>query len=88
MKGTAAPLLSFLEGTRKRFIIPVYQRNYDWKKENCKQLFDDLVSLIKENKGTHFFGSIVSYAPSREEVVLIDGQQRVTTVSLLLLAII
>ena len=88
MKGTAAPLLSFLEGTRKRFIIPVYQRNYDWKKENCKQLFDDLVSLIKENKGTHFFGSIVSYAPSREEVVLIDGQQRVTTISLIMIAMI
>lgn len=88
MKGTAAPLLSFLEGARKRFIIPVYQRNYDWKKENCKQLFDDLVSLIKENKGTHFFGSIVSYAPSREEVVLIDGQQRITTISLIMIAMI
>ena len=42
MKGTASHLLEFLEGARKRFIIPVYQRNYDWKRENCKQLFDDL----------------------------------------------
>ncbi|MBR2237305.1 MAG: DUF262 domain-containing protein [Prevotella sp.] len=48
MKGTASRLLEFLEGARKRFIIPVYQRNYDWKRENCKQLFDDLVSVIKE----------------------------------------
>ena len=48
MKGTASHLLEFLEGARKRFIIPVYQRNYDWKRENCKQLFDDLVSVIKE----------------------------------------
>jgi uncharacterized protein with ParB-like and HNH nuclease domain len=88
MKGTASHLLEFLEGARKRFIIPVYQRNYDWKRENCKQLFDDLVSVIKEEKSTHFFGSIVSYAHSRDEVVLIDGQQRITTISLILIAMI
>lgn len=50
MKGSASHLLEFLEGSRKRFIIPVYQRNYDWKQENCKQLFDDLVQVIRENK--------------------------------------
>lgn len=88
MKGTASHLLEFLEGARKRFIIPVYQRNYDWKRENCKQLFDDLVSVIKDSKPTHFFGSIVSYAHGREEVVLIDGQQRITTISLILIAMI
>lgn len=88
MKGTASYLMKFLDGSQKRFIIPVYQRNYDWKRENCKQLFDDLVSVIKENKETHFFGSIVSYAHSRDEVVLIDGQQRITTVSLILIAMI
>jgi uncharacterized protein with ParB-like and HNH nuclease domain len=88
MKGTASHLLEFLEGARKRFIIPVYQRNYDWKRENCKQLFDDLVSVIKEGKSTHFFGSIVSYAHSRDEVILIDGQQRITTISLILIAMI
>ncbi len=88
MKGTAAHLLGFLEGSRKRFIIPVYQRNYDWKKENCQQLFDDLINLIKQGKKTHFFGSIVSCAHSRDEVVLIDGQQRITTISLILIAMI
>ena len=81
-------MMKFLDGSQKRFIIPVYQRNYDWKKENCKQLFDDLVSVVKEGKETHFFGSIVSYAHSRDEVVLIDGQQRITTVSLILIAIV
>ena len=50
MKGNASYLMKFLDGSQKRFIIPVYQRNYDWKKENCKQLFDDLVSVIKEEK--------------------------------------
>ena len=88
MKGTASHLLEFLEGARKRFIIPVYQRNYDWKLDNCKQLFDDLVSVIKEEKATHFFGSIVSYAHSRDEVILIDGQQRITTISLIFIALI
>ena len=80
--------MKFLDGSQKRFIVPVYQRNYDWKKENCKQLFDDLVNVVKEGKDTHFFGSIVSYAHSRDEVVLIDGQQRITTVSLILIAIV
>ena len=88
MKGNASYLMKFLDGSQKRFIIPVYQRNYDWKKENCKQLFDDLVNVVKEGKETHFFGSIVSYAHSRDEVVLIDGQQRITTVSLILIAIV
>ena len=50
MKGTASYLMKFLDGSQKRFTIPVYQRNYDWKKENCKQLFDDLVSVVKEGK--------------------------------------
>ena len=88
MKGTASYLVQFLEGSQKRFIIPVYQRNYDWKKENCKQLFDDLVNVVKQEKLSHFFGSIVSYAHSRNEVVLIDGQQRITTISLIFIAII
>ncbi len=88
MKGSASHLLEFLEGSRKRFIIPVYQRNYDWKIENCRQLYDDLVQVIREDKRSHFFGSIVSYAHLRDEVMLIDGQQRITTVSLILIAMI
>ena len=51
-------------------------------------MFDDLVQVIRENKQSHFFGSIVSYAHLRDEVVLIDGQQRITTVSLILIAMI
>ena len=40
-----------MEGADKRFVIPVYQRNYDWKTENCKQLYDDLVKIIKDLDG-------------------------------------
>ena len=42
MKGDAQPLIKFFDGSDKRFIIPLYQRNYDWKEENCEQLFQDL----------------------------------------------
>ena len=89
MNGTETSLLEYMEGAKKRFIIPVYQRNYDWKIENCKWLFDDLVKVVKNNRKTHFFGSIVSvYDPTGRytEFLVIDGQQRLTTVSLLFLA--
>lgn len=89
MKGSEAKLLEYMEGAKKRFVIPVYQRNYDWKTENCKQLYDDLVKVVKHNRSSHFFGSIVSsYIPNGRytEYLIIDGQQRLTTVSLLLLA--
>ena len=89
MKGSECRLIEYMEGSKKRFIIPIYQRNYDWKIENCKQLFDDLVKVIKNKRKSHFFGSLVSvYEPSgrNTEFLVIDGQQRLTTVSLLLLA--
>ena len=65
MKGSEARLLEYMEGSKKRFVIPVYQRSYDWKLENCKQLFDDLVTVVRTKRTSHFFGSIVSaYQPN------------------------
>lgn len=55
MDGKAIKLLKYLDGSDKRFIIPVYQRNYSWKVENCRQLYDDLVKLIRKNRKLHFF---------------------------------
>lgn len=89
MKGSETKLLEYMEGAKKRFVIPVYQRNYDWKTENCKQLYDDLIKVVKNKRKSHFFGSVVSsYQPNGRytEYLVIDGQQRLTTVSLLLLA--
>lgn len=89
VKGSETSLAIYMEGSTKRFIIPVYQRNYDWKMENCRQLYDDLVKVVKQKRKKHFFGSIVSvYENSGKtiEFLIIDGQQRLTTVSLLLLA--
>ncbi len=88
MKGSETKLVSYMQGSDKRFIIPVYQRNYDWRIENCKQLFDDLITVIRKQRNSHFFGSIVSVHNdgSYNEFLVIDGQQRLTTISLLLLA--
>lgn len=89
MKGEAAKLVQYMEGSSKRFVIPVYQRNYDWKIENCKQLYEDLLKIIRNGRSSHFFGSIVSvydYDSYGGEYLIIDGQQRLTTVSLLFLA--
>lgn len=90
MNGNAQKLIKYMDGASKRFIIPVYQRNYEWKMEHCKQLYDDLVKVIRQNRKSHFFGSIVSVQSetgTMEEFLIIDGQQRLTTISLLLLAI-
>lgn len=87
MEARQRPLVEYMEGSEKNFIIPIYQRNYDWKKENCKQLFDDLEDMIEKKLDSHFFGSIVSKPELMGRVIIIDGQQRLTTVSLLLLAL-
>lgn len=89
MKGSEARLLGFMEGADKRYIIPVYQRKYDWKIENCNKLYEDLKKIIWNKRSSHFFGSIVSQVVpdgSKIEYHIIDGQQRLTTVTLLLLA--
>ena len=87
MKGDAKRLIKYLEGADKRFIIPVYQRNYDWKIENCKRLFDDIEKVIQNNRKNHFFGSIVATMDEGlDEHLIIDGQQRLTTITLLFLA--
>ena len=90
MKGSEARMTVFMEGADKRFVIPVYQRKYDWRYENCCQLYDDLKKIVKDGRESHFFGSIVSaIVPNGNKIEyhIIDGQQRLTTVSLLLLAI-
>ena len=85
-------LLTFLEGT-KQFQVPIYQRRYSWEKDECKQLWDDVLHVGgDEDIPSHFLGSMVSmrredrHSTVRQWVV-IDGQQRLTTISLLLAAL-
>ncbi len=90
MKGSEEKMLSFMEGVGKRYVIPVYQRKYDWKIENCRQLYSDIKKIAKHKCDSHFFGSIVSSVVpngSKIEYHIVDGQQRLTTVTLVLLAI-
>lgn len=89
MKGTENKFIHFLLGFQKRFIIPVYQRKYSWKIDHCRQLYDDLVKTIRFDRPNHFFGSMVSFQgpeEGKDDYLIIDGQQRITTVSLLILA--
>lgn len=90
MKGDATKINDLFLGPKTSFIIPLYQRNYDWDEKNCKRLFDDLVTVKNKNLNSHFFGSIVACRTNMadEDWLIIDGQQRITTVSLLILALI
>lgn len=81
----------FIDPNRRQYVIPVYQRNYEWTKDQCEKLFFDILVAAKNDK-THFCGSIV-YAPLKEEnkiqyYIIIDGQQRLTTIYLLLKAML
>ncbi len=95
MKVIESTINDFFALTGTIFSIPVYQRNYTWEEENCEKLLQDIVS-ISQNKKTHFMGSItyILHLIDEEkslrqlrEFVIIDGQQRVTTIMLLLKAI-
>ena len=66
--------------------IPVYQRNYDWRQEQCEKLFADIETIVREG-GTHFLGAIV-YKDKKlsgmfNELIIVDGQQRITSLILL-----
>lgn len=75
---------------KSQFIIPLYQRRYAWDKDNCRRLFDDIIKVHERNLPNHFFGSIVTIREGMtdDDLLVIDGQQRITTISLIVLAII
>lgn len=89
-------LLSMLSNNDVTFFIPPYQRNYEWNEEQCKVFLDDVIKTYEaNNKGVtaeHFFGSITFFQTEAafgqpNKLVLIDGQQRVTTTMLFLVAL-
>lgn len=93
MKATEAKLLSFLQKSTQ-FIIPIYQRTYSWTEKQCRQLWDDILRAgSSDTIGVHFIGSIVyveqglSQVTHQAPLLVIDGQQRLTTVSLLIEAL-
>ena len=93
MKATEAKLLDFLKKS-PQFVIPIYQRTYSWTEKECRQLWDDIVRCGSSDKiAVHFIGSIVyiekadSTISTWEPLLVIDGQQRLTTVTLLIAAL-
>jgi uncharacterized protein with ParB-like and HNH nuclease domain len=94
MKAYESKIEDFLSSNKTQFIIPVYQRNYDWTTSQCKQLLEDILEVGSSTKmNAHFIGSIVyihdsAYMTSRiKELMIIDGQQRLTTLTFIYLAI-
>jgi len=93
MKATEAKLIEFLKKS-PQFVIPIYQRTYSWTEKECRQLWDDVVRTGGDEKlNAHFVGSIVYIQKShsnltvQEPLLVIDGQQRLTTLTLFLAAI-
>lgn len=94
MKANETKVEDFLSSNKTQFVIPVYQRNYDWTIGQCKQLLDDILEVGTNKKmNAHFIGSIVYvhddvYQTSRiKELTVIDGQQRLTTLTLIYLVL-
>ncbi len=94
MKADAIKLLDFIgKSQEKQFVIPIYQRVYSWEKEQCKQLWDDIIKTGGNDQiEGHFIGSIVFvhdgiYTTNYNELLVIDGQQRLTTITLLFIAL-
>ena len=94
MKATEAKLLDFLKKS-PQFVIPIYQRTYSWTEKECRQLWTDILRTGGNDALTaHFVGSIVyvekglSNLTSQEPMLVIDGQQRLTTLTLLLTALV
>ncbi|WGH04873.1 DUF262 and DUF1524 domain-containing protein [Helicobacter pylori] len=92
MEASKNTLLNFIKGNQKnQLVIPIYQRLYSWEKEQCKQLWDDIIKVGGNDKmDGHFIGSILyvldGNTPS-SPLLIIDGQQRLTTITLLFIAL-
>ena len=94
MKATEAKFLDFLKKS-PQFVIPIYQRTYSWTEKECRQLWTDILRTgANDSLSAHFVGSIVyvekglSNLTSQEPMLVIDGQQRLTTLTLLLTALV
>ena len=94
MKANETKVEDFLSANKTQFVIPVYQRNYDWSTSQCKQLLNDILEVGTNKKmNAHFIGSIVYVhdgvytATKIKELTIIDGQQRLTTLTLIYLVL-
>lgn len=77
-----------LIGTGKSYRVPAYQRDYSWSEEQWDDLWNDIVELQPEPEAVHYMGALVVEGRSDREFLIIDGQQRLATLSLFALAVI
>lgn len=93
MDANSRNILGLMSEMNVRFVVPVYQRPYSWGESQCAQLWDDILACGRRRQGTHFTGSIVTIQDGQlsdqgvAPLLLIDGQQRITTITLLLVAL-
>ena len=96
MKAKEVNFLNLMESQYKQFIIPIYQRTYSWDEKRWETLWNDIIKIAdKPAKDRHFIGSVVCYKTEEidlpgvmKQETVIDGQQRITTLSMLLLAVV
>lgn len=91
MKAIDEKIGKFVGNSDTVFIIPPFQRNYSWEEEQCEELFNDILDSVEKGK-SHYIGNIVYYVGENDragfsEYILVDGQQRITSILLLLSAI-
>ena len=96
MKAKEVNFLNLMESQYKQFVIPIYQRTYSWDEKRWETLWNDIIKIAdKPAKDRHFIGSVVCYKAEEidlpgvmKQETVIDGQQRITTLSMLLLAVV
>jgi len=91
MKSLDNQILKLLSNNDVTFFIPPYQRNYEWGEDMCEILYKDIEKVANSSNSQHFFGTVIYYAESTilgqpDKYILIDGQQRLTTTMLFLIA--
>ena len=93
MQANMASFLQLLGASTVQYVIPVYQRKYAWEEADCRTLWNDIIRAGKQNR-THFIGSVLHIPEGASTItgmkrhLLIDGQQRMTTMTLLLEAFV
>ena len=93
MNASAQSLVGMITNAGTRFVVPVFQRPYCWEREHCEQLWEDILAVGRRGEGRHFTGAIVWVqdgvmpASGVTPLLLVDGQQRIATVTLLLVAL-
>ncbi len=82
--------INYLEliGNGKQYQVPPYQRDYSWKEEHWEDLWNDIVELRRDREQRHYLGALVVEGKNDRELLIIDGQQRLATLSLFALAVI